>query len=239
MVYVHGWRGKIGLIFPAPGTATEVEFHENVPEGVAVLTTRVPFEEVTIEGIIKMDTHVEEASSILAQAKPDLIVFACTGGSFVKGVGHDKELIDSIERRTGIPATTTTTAVIEALNILKLKKIAIATPYPDEVNQAEKSFLENSGFEVASIKGLGIVDPTGMPKVRYQQMYRLVKEVFTEDVDGIFISCTGISVLNIIEMLEEDLRKPVITSNQATLWTALRKINIGKKIDGLGKLFEM
>lgn len=237
MVYVNGWRGKLGVITPASGTATEVDFHENVPEGVAVMTARVPFEAVTVEGLSKMGTFVDDASSVLAQALPDIIAFACTTGSLVGGVGYDKKIIGGIEHRTGIPALTTSTAIVEATNLLEIKKLAIATPYSDEVNKAEKSFLENSGFEVVSIKGLGLLRPTEMPQVRYQQMYRLVKEIFSEDVDGIFISCTGISVFNIIEMLEEDFKKPVITSNQATLWASLRKINIGAKLDGLGQLF--
>jgi maleate isomerase len=234
----YGWRGKIGLIFPAPGTAPEVEFHRKVPEGVAVLTTRVPFEEVTPKGLIKMGTFVMDAGSLLSQAKPDVIVFACTTGSLVKGVGYDKEIIDSIERRTGIPATTTTTAVIESLNVLKLKRIVITTPYSDEVNQVEKSFLESSGFEVISIKGLGLLDPNKMPEVRHDQIYKLVKEGFTEEADGIFVSCTGIGVIDLIKILEEDFKKPVITSNQATLWMALRKIKVANKIPGLGKLFD-
>ena len=236
---VHGWRGKIGLVFPAPGMAPEVEFHKKVPEGVAVLTTRVPFEEVTIEGLIKMGSYVDEASSLLAQAKPDVIVFACTTGSLAKGVGYDKEIIDRIEQRTGIPATTTTTAVVDALNSLKVKRIAITTPYSDEVNQAEKAFLENSDFEVTSVKGLGFVEPLKMPDVRYEEIYRLVKDNFTEDAEAVFISCTGISVLEIIEPLEEDLRRPVVTSIQASLWAALRKIEVETRIDGLGKLFEI
>ena len=239
MVYVHGWRGKIGLIFPAPGSAPEVEFHQRGPEGVGVFTTRVPFEAVTIDGLTKMGSHVEEAAALLAQANVDLILFACTTGSLVKGIGYDKEIIDRLERYTGIPATTTTTSVTEALNALKLKRIAIATPYSVEVNQAEKTFMESSGFEVKSIEGLGLVDPTKMPEVRYEEMYRLVKKVFSEDIDGIFMSCTGINVLDIIEMLEEDLKKPVITSNQASLWAALRKIQVGAKLEGLGQLFRI
>jgi maleate isomerase len=234
---VYGWRGKVGLIFPAPGTAPEVEFHRKVPEGVAVLTTRVPIEEVTPKGLIKMGSYVAEAASLLAAAKPDLIVFACTTGSLIKGVGYDKEIIDNIQRRTGIPATTTTTAVIEGLNFLKLKRLAITTPYSDEVNQAEKAFLQNSGFEVISIKGLGLVDPLKMPQVRHDEIYGLVKEGFNEEADGIFVSCTGIGVIDLIETLEEDFKKPVITSNQSTLWAALRRINVGKPIEGLGRLF--
>jgi len=236
---VYGWRGKIGLIIPASGFPTDVEFHKKVPEGVAVLSTRVPLKEVTPEGLIKMGTYAEEASFLLAQAKPDIIVFACTIGSLVKGIGYDKEIMESINRRTGIPATTTATAVIESLNALKVKKIAITTPYSKEVNQVGKSFMENSGFEVVSISGLGVVDTTKIPDVRYDKIYRLVKKGFTEDANAIFISCTGIGVIDIIETLEEDLKKPVITSNQASMWAALRKIKVGERIDGLGKLFEL
>ena len=239
MVYVRGWRGKIGLIFPATGGAPDFEFHEWAPEGVGIFITRVPFEVVTVKGLSKMGEFVEEASALVAQAKVDLILFACTTGSLVKGVGYDQELIKRIEKRTGIPALTTSTAVVEALNTLKLKRIAIATPYSDEVNQAERKFLEDSGFEVSTIKGLGNVEPTAMPEVRYEVMYRLAKEVYSPDVDGLFISCTGISVLDIIEILEEDLGKPVVTSNQASLWASLRKLEIGIRIPGLGQLFEM
>ena len=91
---------------------------------------------------------------------------------------------------------------------------------------------------MGTIKGLGNVDPTAMPEVQYEVMYRLTKEVYSEDDDGVFISCTGISVFDIIEMLEEDLKKPVVTSNQASLWAALRRLNIGTTIPGLGQLFE-
>ena len=238
MVYVRGWRGKIGLIFPAPGGAPDFEFHEWAPEGVGIFITRVPFEVVTVEGLSQMGEFVEEAAALVAQAKVDLILFACTTGSLVKGVGYDQELIKRIEKRTGIPALTTSTAVVEALNTMKMKRIAIATPYSDWVNQAERKFLEDSGFEVSTIKGLGNVEPTAMPEVQYEVMYRLAKEVFNPDVDGLFISCTGIGVFDIIEILEEDLSKPVISSNQASLWAALRKLEIGTKIPGLGQLFE-
>ena len=239
MVYIRGWRGKIGLIFPAPGGAPDFEFHEWAPEGVGIFCTRLPFEVVSVDGLSKMGEFVEEAAALVAQAKVDLILFACTTGSLAKGFGYDQELIKRMEKRTGIPALTTSTAVVEALNTLKLKRISISTPYSDAVNEAEKKFLEDSGFEVSTIKGLGNVEPTAMPEVQYEVMYRLTKEVHTEDDDGVFISCTGISVFDIIEMLEEDLKKPVVTSNQASLWAALRKLEIGTRIPGLGRLFEI
>lgn len=239
MGYVRGWRGRIGLIFPAPGGAPDFEYHERVPEGVGVFIARLPFEACTVDGLSRMGDFVEDAAALVAQAKVDLILFACTTGSLVKGPGYDKQLIARIEKRTGIPALTTSTAVVDAMNALKMKKIAVSTPYSDEVNEAERRFLEGSGFEVSAIRGLGNTDPIAMGAVRYERMYRLSREVYTDDVDGLFVSCTGISVLDIIDKLEKDLQKPVVTSNQASLWAALRKLRIGEKLQGMGRLFDL
>ena len=98
--------------------------------------------------------------------------------------------------------------------------------------------MEDSGFEITSIKGLGVLEASEMQHVRPEKMYRLAKEVFTQDLDGVFISCTGISVIDMIEPLEEDLRRPVVTSNQATMWAALRKIGVQESVTGLGQLFQ-
>ncbi len=239
MVYVDGWRGRIGLITVASGSSTEAEFNRYVPEGVAVLTTRIPLEGISLEALTKMRSYLDEAASLLAGAEVDVIVFACTAGSLVRGVGYDKEIIEALQSRTGVPVTTTSSGVVKSLSALGIKKIAVATPYPNEVNQAEKAFLEGSGFEVVCIKGLELLEPRLVPQVPPGEMYRLAIEVFSEDVEGVFISCTGLHVDTIIELLEKDLKRPVITSNQVMLWDVLRKINVNEKIEGLGRLFAL
>lgn len=236
---LYGGRGKIGVICPAPGVSTETEFHRVAPEGVAILTTRMPLEFSTPEELSKLADYAEEASSLLAQGKPDLIVFSCTAGSFVKGIGYDKEIINRIESHVGIPATTTSTAVIDSLNALKVKKLAVATPYLDEVTEQERVFMEDSGFRITSIKGLGLQEADKIASVESGEMYELVKEIFTEDADAIFISCTGLTVMDIIETLEEELKRPVVTSNQVQIWAALRRINVRDKIEGFGRLFKV
>ena len=237
MAYVDGWRGRIGLITVVSGSSTEAEFNRYVPEGVAVLTTRIPLGGISLEALTEMRSHLDEAASLVIQAEVDVIVFACTAGSLVGGLGYDKEIIQALQSRTGVPVTTTSTGVVKALSALGIKKIAVATPYPDAVNQAEKAFLEDSGFEVARIKGLELLEPRLVPQVPPGEMYRLAKEVFSKDVEGVFISCTGLHVDSIIELVENDLQRPVITSNQAMLWDVLRKIGINEKIEGLGKVF--
>ena len=232
------WRAKIGLIYPAPATAGEFEFHQMAPEGVVVCTTRIPQEQTTPESLIKMADCVEDASVLLSQAKVDVIVFGCTAGSFIKGTGYDKEIIRKIEDLVHIPAITTSTAVIEALKVIGVKKIVVATPYSEEVNRRERLFLESHSFQVQEIRGLGIIDPRELASVEPDVMYRLAKDMVSDTTDGIFISCTGLRVISIIDILEHESQKPVITSNQATMWAALRRVDIREEITGLGRLWQ-
>jgi len=233
----YGWRKKIGLIFPSTGNAPEVEFHRFAPEGVAVSTQHVLFERVDPQGLSDLGERVEEAAKVLATGEPDLLVFACTTGSLIKGLGYDKEIINRIEQASGVRAITTTTAVVEALKKLNSRKIVVSTPYSTEVNEIEKKFLEDSGFEVLSIRGLEYLDPKMMPKVTMDQMYRLTGQIMRAEADTIFISCTGLGILDLIPILEGEMKRPVITSNQASLWLALRTLNLNDVLP-LGRLFE-
>ena len=235
---MYGWRAKIGLIYPAPGITGEMEFHQMAPEGVAICTTRIPLEHTTPESLIKMADYIEEASALLSQAKVDVIAFCCTSGSLIKGFGYDKEIMQRIEKLTHIPAITTATSVIEGLKVMGMKKIVVATPYSDEVNQKERSFLESHSFEVQDIRGLGITNPLEMANVEPGIIYKLAKDMISDTTDGVFISCTGLGIINIIEILECDIQKPVITSNQATMWAALRKVKVREEIQGFGRLLQ-
>jgi maleate isomerase len=239
MGYVDGWRGRIGLITIAAGSATEYEFHQYAPKGVAILSTRIFLRDMSPEALVEMLPHIDGAASLLAGADVDVIVFACTAGSLVKGVGYDQEIIDRLHRLTGLPVTTTSTGVVDALKILNIKKVVVTTPYQDEVNQAEKAFLEGNGFNIVGFGCVESAAPKFVPQIRPEEMYRLTKETFSEDADGVFISCTGLHVDSIIELLEKDLKRPVVASNQATLWSALRKISVNEEIEGMGKLFEL
>lgn len=231
---IYGWRGIIGVMHPAPGLSMETEFHKIAPDGVAVVTTRLPFPKSTPETLINLAKYVEEAADLLAQARANLIVFFCTAGSFIKGIGYDYEIMNKIKDRVGINALTTSTAVIDSFKALNVKKIAVATPYIKEVNQREKDFLEDSGFKVTRMKGLGRQIKMGY--VEHEEIHQLVKEVHTEEAEAIFISCTGLCVLDMIEDLEKKFEKPVITSNQATYWAALRSLDINERIEGYGRL---
>ncbi|NLY70746.1 MAG: maleate cis-trans isomerase [Clostridiales bacterium] len=233
-----GWRARIGLIMPSSGTYPEHEFHEYAPEGVTIMTQRVLFERVDPQGLSEMGARVDEAAKILSKANPDLIIFGCTSGSLIKGIGYDKEIIKRIEDISGTKALTTTSAIIMAFKALGSKRLVVSTPYIDEVNEIEKKFLEDSGFEVLNIKGLQNIDPNLMPLTPMPRMYKLTREVLHPEADTIFVSCTGLGVMHGINMMEKDFGLPVVTSTQASIWAVLRTLSINDDI-GVGKLFSI
>ena len=221
---------------PAPN-----DFRKLAPPGVATCLLYVPLhKEETAEGMMKLgDTVVEVASSgPFTQWQCDVVLWLCTAGSFLKGIGYDQELIKGIEEATGIPATTTSTAMMDAFRELGLKKIALGTPYAADANELEKKFIEANGVEVVSMGGFEDVDLNVLVSRHPHDYYELMKSLDTPEADGLFISCTGLDVMEVIEPLEQELGKPVVTSNQASFWRAFQMAGIMEPISGYGELFD-
>ena len=167
----------------------------------------------------------------------DLVVFGCTSGSCIKGFGWDQECIHQIERASGKPGLTTSTAVLEAFQALGLNKTVVMTPYPEATNEAEKKFLEDNGLEVTSITGVGFNKVGELSHPSKYFLYREAKKLKTEGAEVFFLSCMGLATMELVQILEEDLGMPVITSHQASLWACLRHSKVNDKLSGLGKLF--
>lgn len=237
----YGWRGKIGLIYIASAYSMEVEFNKMAPQGVTSHTTRVALSDqpecFSIEDLSNLKDDVLHATKILAQAPLNAIAFGCTSGSFVNGPEYDKQLVRSMESIANIPCTTTATAVVNALQNMNIQNIAVATPYTKEVNQLAKEYFSKAGFHITNMTGLGIADDYAISELDSKTIYEMAMNADTEDADALFLSCTGLSAVHIIEAFEEDLQKPVITSNQATFWHTLRLSKIASKVKGFGQLF--
>ena len=128
-------------------------------------------------------------------------------------------------------------AVLEAYRALGLRKTVVMTPYPEETNQAEKKFLEDNGLEATSITGVGFNRTGEFAHSGKHFLYREAKKLKTEGAEVFFLSCMGLATMELIQILEEDLGMPVITSHQASLWACLRHSRVHDKLPGLGKLF--
>jgi maleate cis-trans isomerase len=200
-------------------------------------------ERVEADSLTGMVTHVERAARELATARPDVILMAGTAGAFNGGLNFDSQLSRRIEQASGgVTSTTTMTAVLQALKALRVQRLGIATSYIASVDAALANVVTGSGLSVAGAKGMGILKSIDMGDVRPEQTYRFARSVFEgmPDADGYLISCGNLRTLEIISTLEQDFGKPVISSNQAGLWHALRLA--GVKADGTalqigGRLF--
>lgn len=162
---MYGWRAKIGRISPSPETVGCEEWRRALPDGVCLVETRTLLHDVTVEGLAETVKQVERAALELASAEVDVIVQAGTAIAFFRGFGHDQDLSRRISAATGIKATTSLTAVIEALRILGIKKPAIATSYLADIDARLADVLEKSGFGVAAIRGMGLKRSIDMGKV--------------------------------------------------------------------------
>lgn len=241
---MYGWRGRIGVLLPSGITVIEGDFQHLMPEGVSCHYHRYDFtgglpgdEKDVLERLSKAKGHISEATKIISHVRPSLIIMAGTATSFIGGFGYDTELIQIMNKASdGIQATTTSTSVTVALKQLGVKKISLAVPYVEGAARKAAEFIEGHGINIVNSRWLGKAGPD-IPNTSEQEIYQLVKQVDTIESEAVFISCTDFNVLKLIQHLEMDLGKPVITSNQATFWNALRLIDVNDKISGYGRLF--
>ncbi len=234
---MYGWRGRIGLMVPTGNSVMEPEFQRMAPDGVTAHASRVYLKDVTPESLRAMEDGVERSAIDAASVRVGVLAFGCTSGSFVGGKGYDGRLIKTMEDATGVPATTTSTAVIRALEAFGVSRVALATPYTDEVTELEVKFLQDEGFEVTNWKGGGIVGVADIQDCPPEVSDRRARQVDSDRAEAVFISCTGFRTIENLEKLEADLGKPVISSNQATFADSLRILGVDDVAPGFGGLF--
>ena len=234
-----GWRAKIGQIRPASAIEGAEEWRSVAPVGVHFADARTVVPKVDSKGLEVMMSQVVEAAQQLASAKVDLIVQCGAPGIFLKGVGEDARVTGQITQATGIPSITMMGAMTDALKALGAKRIAVGTIYTDEVNRAMTGYLEAIGFQVKAMRGLQIDDPYGASIEEPDSSYRLGRAVHKAagDVDAILISCGAYRTFEVLQYLEMDTGVPVVSSNQASLWRALRYLGLRDVIPSLGRLF--
>ncbi|MEM2988879.1 MAG: aspartate/glutamate racemase family protein [Candidatus Bathyarchaeia archaeon] len=229
---------RLGLIIPSSNTTMEHEFHMILPRNFTIHTGRLKLKRVDLESLAEMEAGIEEEAIKLADADVEVIGYGCTSGSLFRGLGHDKMIEERIQRASGKPAVATAGAVVSALKEMNIKNVSVATPYISEINDLEEKFLIENGFSIVDLKGLQLSDNLEIGRVKSEVVHDLVMNLDRDKADGIFISCTNFPTIKVIKDLEKRLKKPVISSNTATLWAMLKKIGISMKIKGYGELLE-
>lgn len=235
---MFGWRARLGLLVPSSNTTNEPEFHRTLPRGVELYTARLELERVEAAELAAMEESAGDAADTLAHADVDVIAYGCTTGSLVKGHEYAAELESTLADRTDVPVVATALSVERALESLDVERVSVVTPYIEELNDREREFLEEGSFEVTTIEGHGIERNLDIGALTPERAYQQASAAADWTADAVFVSCTNYRTLPIIEQLETDFDTPVVTSNQATLWDALRAAGVDYSDVDLGQLFE-
>ena len=229
---------RIGLIALASDFMIEKDFVNIIKDkNIDFFVNRIKcYNPLTSENLIKMSKDVTDVTSdILPDEKIDCVVYGCTSGTIA--AGHD-----SIEKKIKLAkpeakVTTPSNAAITALKKLNIKKISIFTPYPKKLNDEVVNFFQNEKFEITSNSYFDIESDIDIGKVDPDYLYEVLINMDHKNSDALFVSCTALPVLSIIDKLEKKLNKLVLSSNQALIWNTLEKIGKNESINGFGKLF--
>jgi maleate cis-trans isomerase len=228
---------RVGLIIPSVNTYSEPQFNHFAPEGIGIHVARARVAGPWKRPLPEMKGEIEDASRLLADAHPNVIIFHCTDTSMTQGPQGEGKILDIVKGATGIDAMATSRLVLEALQLLGMKKVVLLTPY--QSNKAIIDYLTAANVAVVQDVALKL-EAKNFGSVAPADWARLARENDRPEADGIFLSCTNTTQIEAIADIERELGKPVVNSNQAVLWGAVKrlkdKIGAVKPMPQLGRL---
>ncbi len=226
---------RIGFVLPAGNTTVEAEIPPRMQDAGTAHFHR-------FSRLVKSDSDVDEcaravvdAATVLRAARLDAIALAYTAGSFYGGCGLDERLIREMGDGSGTKATTAADAIVSALRSLGVAQLAVVSPYSKEINDRCERYLGASGFHVLSMVGSPPPGPAG--DVPAEDIEQMATAAARSGPDALLISCTALRTMSLIEKLEGSLGIPVVSSNSATLWAAIRLAGGSLQGPRIGALF--
>jgi maleate isomerase len=230
---------KLGFIIPSSCTVFEFELAKLSPQISTTIgcVSRLLITDTNEDGLNQMNEGIELAARQLATINPDVINYVCTSGSFKDGYNGNnniKKLLKKYSQSSEV--TTTSESVLEALKKLKIKSLVLLTPYNKSITQLEIDFLNLNNISVYDHMFLDIEDNLERGNLDPKDLFNYATKLDFSHADGILLSCTNVTSMEIIKPLEKLTNKSVITSNQASIWHSLRLSRCKKKINGYGKL---
>jgi len=236
-----GARAAIGLVVLATDHTIEHEWRRMLAlPGVAFYESRIfNSNQVTPETLAAMEAGLTGAAALIRPAERlDVMAYGCTSGSMV--IGEEKVFQRLREARPGIPCTTPITAALAAFKSLGLSRIALLTPYIDEINQMMRRYIEARGVQVPVMGSFNHADDNEVARIAPASIADAVVELGGHaEVDGVFVSCTSLRVAEHVEEMEARLKKPVTASNHAMAWHSLRLAGYRDPVEGFGRLLRL
>lgn len=219
---------RLGFLVPSGNSTLERDTRIGLPDTVSAHFARMAMTKDDPEQVAGLHEAAPRAAELLAHADVDVIAFACTTGSLYEGQGFDERIAERITAATGIRATTTSTAVVQALRSLGMSRVVLVTPYEPWLDELVVRFLGTHDIAVTRVAGPGLPyarDIVSVPPERIADE-ALADQKALEEADGVFLSCTAFRGLEAAAQVRARAGVPVVSSNEATFWAALREVGL-------------
>ena len=230
---------RIGLIALSTDFTIEQDYRNICHQlPVDIFVNRIPFENpLNHENYLKMANHISDVSAqILPSKDVDIVAYGCTSGTIAIGAERIKQEVNNSKPNAKV--TTPITAAIKAFNYLGIKKIAVLTPYPKDVNETVFNYLNENNLTIDSFSSFNLEYDSEIAQVSLESLQKQIAKIDLSNVDGLFVSCTALKIVDVLDKIEKLQSTTIISSNQAIIWDCLRSVGIDTKIKGYGKLFE-
>ena len=240
---MFGWRARLGFLVPPGCPTVEGEVPPMMPRGVTAHFSRMVAEGKTgsLEGQEERNrsqiANLDQSVRLLAMVKPNVIALAHTATSYTLGRDGEEQLMLRLQAEYQVPFITAFGSVVDAFKHLGINRVALGAPYAEEMTLKGKTHLETYGVDVVSHGRLENV--TNIYDETAERAYTLARKVDVPEAEAVFLSGVGLSTMSVLEVLEKDLGKPVISSMAALTWASLRAANIKEPIPNYGRLLRM
>jgi maleate isomerase len=229
---------RIGCIIPSSNRMVEQEMVAGFPAGVQPHVTRLRMTGPNRGPLADVLPRIEEATRALTDAHCEVVAFHCTANSMEEGRGGEERILAAMTRAGALHVTTTATAIRRAFDALGARRIVLITPYDQRTTDHEAEFLQEAGYQVLHAAGFALNGSDAYCATPPAYWRDRVLEAARPDADVYLVSCANISVFGVVEELERQLDRPIVTSNQAVIWDSVGRLGWPDRGDCPGRLFE-
>ena len=239
----HGWRARLGVLTHDDSAISESELWTMAPDGVSLHTSRVYFADLAT---FADPPDPENATELLARLPLQAIIYAWTVGSYLLGTSGEQELVSRVEQHShGIPVLMSAPAATAGFRALEAERIALIHGpfFTDDFDQKGVAYFQEHGFDVVHVSHMmppaDIPHPNTGSVASPAQIYEWVRSHVPSSAQAVFLGGNALRAIGVIDALEEDLGRPLLSANQASLWYALRVAGAQVRVDGYGQLFAL
>ena len=231
------YNPKVGLLALTTDLTIEKDFNSIFSElPIDIFVNRIHNENpLTKENLLKMRDQIEGITEkILPGEKINTVAYGCTSGTIA--IGEDKVKENIQLAKPDCYVTTPITSAIKAFKLMNIKKISVFTPYPESVNKTIYDYFSKKNIDVRSFATFNLDLDADFANIDPKHLFETLINLDTSGADALFISCTALPALEILDKVEKKISKPVFSSNQTLIWDTIRSVGYKSSIDGYGKL---